>query len=363
MTDFLPDEMLQRIDRIRSHMVSEKVDFFISSDAASVRYASGFRGEPRLLFISRDEVVLYTSFRSLPWARQQTKNVELLTCEDPLHEIYSRLPGTGIVGVDHNVGFNRMQELRKRISPHDVVASRAIDLARQIKSETEIALLRQSQKLNEEVFTAVLPKIGPGMSERAAQGMILAEIAGREDLDGYSFAPIVAAGSNAWEIHHLPDSTLLRKNDMVIIDLGVVFQGYASDMTRTVCLGKPTDRMREIYECVALAQDRAFKLVRPGVTNRELDTVAREVISQAGHGREYTHGLGHSIGLETHDPGLNLSQRAAEVPLETGMTLTIEPGIYLEGEFGVRLEDTIVIRPGGHENLTGQSLDLLSLDL
>jgi Xaa-Pro aminopeptidase len=249
------------------------------------------------------------------------------------------------------------------LAPHEVVASRAIDLARQIKSEAEIALLRQSQKLNEAVLTAVLPKIRPGMSERAAQGMILAEIAGREELDGYSFAPIVAAGSNAWEIHHLPDSTLLEKGDMVIIDLGVVFQGYASDMTRTICLGKPTARMREIYKCVALAQERAFNLVKPGVTNHELDTVTREVISQAGHGRGYTHGLGHSIGLETHDPGPNLSQRAAEVPLKAGMTLTIEPGIYLEGEFGVRLEDTIVVRPGGHENLTNQSLELFSLDL
>lgn len=232
---------------------------------------------------------------------------------------------------------------------------------RQIKSESEIKRLRRSQELNEEVFSAVLPLIKIGMTERTVQGLILSEIAHRDELDGFSFLPIVAAGSNAWEIHHLPDATPLQKGDLLLIDLGVTFQGYASDMTRSVCLGEPTARMREIHEIVAQAQQQAFNNIKPGVTNHEVDRAARDVITQAGHAPGYTHGLGHSIGLETHDPGLTLSGKAPEVELKEGMTLTIEPGIYLENEFGIRLEDTIIVRSQGVENLARQDKSLLSL--
>jgi Xaa-Pro aminopeptidase len=227
----------------------------------------------------------------------------------------------------------------------------------------EVDRLRQSQQLNEAVFSAVLPRIRPGMTERGVQGLILSEIAAHEDLDGYSFSPIVAAGANAWEIHHLPDATPLQMGDMVIIDLGVIHRGYASDMTRTVCLGPPTDRMREIYECVSEAQDRAFDVIQSGVSNHEVDAAARALICHAGHGRGFTHGLGHGIGLQTHDPGIRLSAEAPELPLEAGMAFTIEPGIYLEGEFGVRIEDTIIVRHNGYENLTRQSKAFTSLPL
>lgn len=359
--DFTSAEMSGRLDRIRARMAGEELDAVICLDPASVRYATGFRGEPRTLLVTADQSVLYTSFRTLPWARQQTRNLELSTSADPLEDIQRRLSRSGNVGVDSGISHARLLGFQQKLDGHTVTPSAAIDIVRRIKSEAEIGMMRQSQQRNEEVFSAVLPSILPGMTERAVQGLILAEIAGREDLDGYAFPPIVAAGPNAWEIHHLPDSTPLETGDMVIIDLGVMHRGYASDMTRTICLGEPTARMRRIHECVSEAQEHAFSAVRPGVTSHEVDAAARGVISRAGHGRWFTHGLGHSIGLEVHDPGFNLSPKAPEVLLEPGMTFTIEPGIYLEGEFGVRTEDIIVVRDRDCEILTHQSRGLICL--
>lgn len=361
MSDFSRAEMSERITRIRSQMVSEQLDAFISTDLFSVRYATGFRGEPRTLLLTKDAVVLYTSFRSIAWAEKQTQNVELSTFDDPVADILSRLSDSCRVGVDSAIGHTAMLALQQRLKPRAVVASAAIDRVRQIKSEAEIERLEQSQRLNEMIFSAVLPKIRAGMTERAVQGLILAEIAAHEDLDGYAFSPIVAAGANAWEIHHLPDATPLQTGDMVIIDLGVVRQGYASDMTRTICLERPTERMRDVYDCVIEAQERAFAAIQSGATNHEVDAAARAVINDAGHGRGFTHGLGHGIGLQTHDPGIRLAPKTPALSLEAGMAMTIEPGIYLEGEFGVRIEDTVIVRTTGCENLTKQSKVLTCL--
>ena len=361
MIDFTPKEMSRRLGRIRAAMLEQNLGAFLSSDPAGIRYATGFRGEPGTLFLTQDEVVLYTSFRTESWARQQTRSLEISVCESPLDDALRRLPHMTFLGVDMRISHCRMSQFQQQFKEHSLIASNAIDQARQIKSEAEIEQHRRSQLLNEEVFSATLPLIKPGMTERTVPGLILSEIAKRDQLDGFSFPPIVAAGPNAWEIHHLPDATPLQKGDLLIIDLGVTSQGYASDMTRSVCLGEPTARMLEIHAIVSQAQDQAFQAIKSGVTNREVDRAAREVISQAGHGYGYTHGLGHSIGLETHDPGLNLSEKAPEQGLREGMALTIEPGIYLENEFGIRLEDTIIVRPDGYENLTRQDRAIHSI--
>jgi Xaa-Pro aminopeptidase len=363
MNPFTTSEMDERLTRIRERLTEEDIDALVSTDAMSIRYATGFCGEPRTLLLTNNQVVLYTSFRTLPWAEAQTRDIELSTHSDPIEDILNRISHVASIGVDPGIRHQHLLKLTDAWAPRKVVLSSAIDRTREIKSAAEIERLRQSQQHNEAVFNTVLPQIKPGMTERGVQGLILTEIASREVLDGYAFPPIVAAGANAWEIHHLPDSTPLQAGGMIIIDLGVMHQGYASDMTRTVCLGEPSDKMREVYACVSEAQDRAFAAIRTGATNHQVDTAARAVIAGAGLDRGFTHGLGHGIGLETHDPGITLSPNAAERPLEPGMVFTIEPGTYLEGAFGVRIEDTVVVRPDGFENFTRQSKAFTSLPL
>jgi Xaa-Pro aminopeptidase len=362
MRDFTPEEMLARLDRVRALMAAESVDALISGDTASVRYLTGFRGEPARLLLTAAHAVLYTSFRSIAWAEDQTSGIELSVEPDPLADIGRRLGKDRLrVGVDSGIRHCHFNELQRSLPDHRAQPTPVVDLARRIKSAGEIALLRRSQRLNEQVLQAVLPQIRAGMTERGVQGLILAEIAANEALDGPSFPPIVAAGANAWEIHHRPDATPLRPGDMVILDLGVTFRGYASDMTRSICLGEPTAAMREVYELVLEAQRQAFAGIRAGASSRTVDAAARSVIRAAGLDRGSTHGLGHGIGLEVHDPGLTLSPSGPESLLEAGMVLTIEPGIYLEGEFGVRTEDIVVVLDGGFENLTTLSHDLICL--
>lgn len=350
---FTHREMQSRLERIRRGMAHDGLDALLVTDPANVRYATGFRGEPRTLLLTADSAMLYTSFRTLAWAKAQTSAVELSTAEDPLTDITEQLKPAGAttVGVDRGLSHTQLAAWQGRFSDAELRPRSTIERVRRVKSGAELALMAESQHKNEAVLAKVLPRIKPGQTERQVQGMILCAIAEDDTLDGYAFAPIVAAGANAWEIHHLPDATPLKHGDLIILDLGVVYRGYASDMTRTICLGRPTDEMVSVYGTVGRAQQAALDALVPGATTRQVDAAARAVIHDAGLGRGFTHGLGHSIGLETHDPGLNLSPKTEEVPLEPGMVFTLEPGTYLEGKFGVRTEDTVVVGQNRPNNL------------
>lgn len=365
---FSPEEMKQRLDRTRARMEQLELDGVIVSDQANVRYLTGFKGEPRTLFITAKELLLITHSRTLPWAEAQTtalgQLLEIETSTQPAEVISKRLPESPFrIGLDQNISHSASKRWQEALAPHLLEPCPVIEHVRQIKSPDEVALMAKSQRLNESILAAVLPQIRPHMTERGVQGLILAEMARQEAIDAYSFTPIVAAGPSCWEIHHLPDNTVIGKNQMLLIDLGVIHQGYASDMTRTVCLGKATNEMREIHALVSTALEAAIEGSTEGRTNREVDKIARNIISDAGHGEVFTHGLGHQIGLETHDPVHPLSQEAPEILLEPGMAFTIEPGIYHKDKFGVRTEDVIVISKGKPMNLTRPSHQLLELPI
>jgi Xaa-Pro aminopeptidase len=312
--------------------------------------------------MTNDDALLMTSFRSERWARSQTESFEVNCEADPVRRITGLIGRRELrIGVDWHITHHSLTGLRAAWPEQTVEPANCIEMIRRIKSEAEIRRLRQSQQINEALFATFLDRIRPGMTERAAQGLILAEMAAHEGGECPSFNPIVAAGPNAWEIHHQPDDTLLNKGGMVIIDLGVKFGGYASDMTRSICLGSATDRMREIHAKVGEAQLAAFTEIRDGVLATTADAAAREVIRAAGHDRGFTHGLGHGIGLDTHDADLRMSPGAGDLRLRSGMALTIEPGIYLENEFGVRTEDVVIVRDAGFENLTAITHELIEV--
>lgn len=362
---FSSSEMHQRIFQIREKMQDRDLDAVIACDGANVRYATGFKGEPRTLLILPNELVLFTSFRTIAWAQEQTRSlgesIELSTHPQPADEIIKRLPQPSFkIGIDQSISATALNSWQKRLTPHQITPCPIIETVRQCKSSAEIALMQQSQRINEDIFNAVLPQICPGMTERGIQGIILSEMAQRKEVEGYSFTPIVACGPSCWEIHHLPDQTVTQTDDLLLIDHGIFHQGYASDMTRVVCLGKPSCEIVDVHQTVNAARQAAIEAARPGLTNHDLDRIARDIIEASGHGKTFTHGLGHSIGLQTHDPILNLSQTTPEIPLKPGMALTVEPGIYLENRFGIRIEDTIVITSEGARNLTAQSTEISS---
>ena len=364
---FSPQEMADRLARIRMNMEERGLEALVTQNQVNIRYATGFRGEPHTLLLTAEHAVLYTSYRTLPWAEAQTqasKNyLELSTSAKPYDDIAQRLQGTSRnVGVDQSLSHTVFLKLETQLSPHRLQPCSEIEVARRVKSSAEIEIMKQSQRINEEIFNASVQQIRPGMSEREVQGIMLKEIAAREDVDGYSFTPIVAAGGNAWEIHHLPDYTKIQADDMLLLDLGVFYKGYASDMTRTICMGKATEFMQEIYQTIGEAQTQAIASMCPGAKTHDIDQAARDIITAAGYSKTFTHGLGHSIGLETHDPGLNLSPFTSNEILSPGMAFTVEPGIYLENSFGVRTEDIVIITENGNDNITAQTHQMIELN-
>ena len=363
---FSRDEMTQRLDRVHHRMHDLGLEALVATPPANVRYLTGFKGEPRALLVTPDHFLLVTALRTLPWAKDQTTPLqdalELATSDEPASVIASRLSKKGLsIGLDQGIPHPTLLHWQKALAPAEVAPHSVIEHVRRLKSPAEIALMRQSQELNEAIFAAVLPQIRPHMTERGVQGLLLAEMARHETVDAYSFPPIVAVGPNCWEIHHLPDHTVIGRDQMLLLDLGVIRRGYASDMTRTICLGKASPEMQDIHEIVTAALEAATWAALADTSNRAVDGVAREIITRAGHGEVFTHGLGHQIGLQAHDPAPPLSQKAPEIPLEPGMAFTIEPGIYLKNRFGVRTEDVVVITEDQPRNLTRPSHDLLEL--
>jgi Xaa-Pro aminopeptidase len=226
------------------------------------------------------------------------------------------------------------------------------------KSEDEVARVRAAQAVTDAVFDAVLPHVGPGVREQDLAAEIVYQHL-RRGCERMAFEPIVASGLRSALPHARPTSKALRSGELVVLDFGGVLDGYASDMTRTVAVGEPGEEARRVYRVVLDAQEAALAQAAAGRTGRELDQAARQVIEAAGLGAFFPHSLGHGIGLEAHE-WPRLSSRVEDV-LPAGATVTVEPGVYLPERFGVRVEDLVVLREGGCENLTASPKALLVL--
>ncbi|WP_297438505.1 Xaa-Pro peptidase family protein [Thermococcus sp.] len=230
-------------------------------------------------------------------------------------------------------------------------------MLRMRKDPAEIRLMERAAKVADRVFEEILNLEFIGMRERDLALKI--ELLIRELSNGLSFEPIVASGENGANPHHLPGSRRLRKGDFVIIDYGAKVEGYCSDITRTIALGRPNEKLLEIYEIVKDAQERAYRAVREGALARDVDGAARETIEKAGYGGYFTHRTGHGLGLDVHEePFIGPD---GEVTLREGMTFTIEPGVYVPGLGGVRIEDDVVVKEGRGKRLTKADRELVVL--
>lgn len=238
-------------------------------------------------------------------------------------------------------------------------ASKCLDTARARKDEEEQARMRRASQLNDEAMSRLQGRIREGVSEKE----LAEELVGiyRElGADGFSFEPIIAFGGNGAEGHHATDGTRLKEGDCIVVDIGCKKDGYCADMTRTFFFKKTEDEYRKIYETVLRANEAAEALIRPGIRFCDLDAAARDVIGQAGYGEYFTHRLGHSIGLEVHEVG-DVSSANFNI-VQPGMTFSIEPGIYLPGEVGVRIEDLVLVKENGCEVLNQFTKQLLIVE-
>ncbi|MFY9526018.1 MAG: M24 family metallopeptidase, partial [Limnochordia bacterium] len=230
---------------------------------------------------------------------------------------------------------------------------------RSIKTEQEIENIRQAAKIGDQAFAELLPKIRSGVSEIEI-ALELEFLMRRAGASGMSFSPIIASGPQSALPHARPSERILMYGDFVVFDFGCIVNGYCSDMTRTIVIGEPEEQHLLIYDLVLKAQLESLAAVAPGRKGSEIDAIARDIITDAGYGEYFGHGLGHSLGLEIHEsPRLS---KADHTVLQPGMVVTVEPGVYLPGFGGVRIEDLVVVREDGHEVLTSTFKELYIVD-
>ena len=352
--------MKGRIERLRALLAQDGLDAALINGAAGIRYFSGFTSEDATVLVTGRSCCLFTDFRYTIQAREQTEGYEVVEC-DPAH-LTEALAAVLARDGCRRCGFEadrmtvaqhgRLVKLPAQLVP----LSRPLAALRMIESPDEIESLRRAQQLADRSFSELLGRVHAGMTERE----VVAElnyIGARLGSEGPSFDPIAGSGPNGAMCHAVPSERRLQAGDLVVLDFGCVVDGYHSDMTRTFAVGHASDECRRIYDIVREAHERALDALRAGVTGRALDAVARDYIAAQGYGACFGHSLGHGFGLEIHEEPR--ASTRSETVFEPGMTITIEPGIYVEGLCGVRIEDCCVVTEDGYIDLVSSPKELL----
>ena len=337
-----------------------EADAALVTRLVNVRYLTGFTGSSGALLLTRSGAVLATDGRYIEQSARQAPDVERAIVGAPASALAERASKDGVTSLayeSHDVTVDLYEALSSR-APSMVKLGRAVEALRAVKDDEEIALLREACAVADRAFARLLPSLRPGRSEKEV-GRELEALMLEEGGDGPSFETIVASGPNSAVPHHRPTDRVLEAGEFVKLDFGSLYRGYHSDMTRTVVLGKAADWQREVYALVAAAQAAGREALAIGATCGDVDKAARDVIVAAGHGDDYTHSLGHGVGLEIHEaPTLRVG---ATDTLADRTPVTVEPGVYLAGRGGVRIEDTLVVRESGPELLTTTTKELLEL--
>lgn len=358
----------KRVDSLRGVLEDEGIEGFIivnieGSDSLNLRYLTGFAGTFGILIITPREQILMTDSRYLERVKQETAGFEITELEGNWAErLGERLKTVGLKKPGINelaISLHDFNQLKGKAKAEPIPLEGPVEKLRLRKDEGEIEKIKKAVELTDRAFEYALELVKPGMSEREV-AWELEKWMREHGSNGLAFTIIAAAGPNSALPHATPSDYRLRENDLLLLDMGARYAGYCADMTRMIAIGEPSERQMEIYEIVRRAQERAIAGLKPGMTGKEIDEMAREVIEEAGFAKRFGHGLGHGVGLAVHE-GPRLSPLSEEDKLEPGMTVTVEPGIYLVGEFGVRIEDLTVVREGGLEILTGSPKELRSV--
>lgn len=340
-------------------------DALLITNPYNMRYLSGFRGGEGILYISRQSRVLITDSRYTEAASQEScftieehRNGHGIT--DILKEYIQQEDIKGLGYEDETMvckTFRNYQTSLPMVKEWIPVGGEITRL-RQVKTEEEIGYLRQAEAIGDKVFSKMLTLIRSGMTEREVQGELEYQMM-KFGASGTSFDTIVASGLHSSMPHAIPSDKKIEPGDFLTMDFGCRYQGYCSDMTRTIVIGKASEKQKEIYQLVLKANLVAESFLRAGMVCREVDKIARDIITDGGYGECFGHGLGHSVGLEIHEsPACNTRDTTV---LQPNMIMTIEPGIYVPGFGGVRIEDMVVITPDGFENLAHSTKELIEL--
>jgi len=350
-----------RLARLRELLAQQSLDALLVSQPENRRYLSGFTGSTGVLYITDELALIASDFRYYEQVGIESPQYELVkltsTFADLLPEVLARKAVKRLGFEADHAAFSDVQEWMAIAPEVEWVPTKGLVMdMRAVKDTGEVETLRQAIRLTDEALAAALVQVRPGVAERDLAWLIESYIR-THGSPAVSFEIIVASGPSGARPHAKASDAALPAGEPIVIDMGARLDGYCADLTRTVCLGQPNDpgRFWEIYHTVLRAQQAAEAAIRPGMTGKEVDAIARDLIAAAGFGDFFGHGLGHGVGLAVHEmPRLS---RLAVTPLAAGSVVTVEPGIYLPGWGGVRIEDVVLVTEKGVEVLTGASKD------
>ncbi|WP_088006369.1 M24 family metallopeptidase [Indiicoccus explosivorum] len=351
-----------KLDRLRKEFGNIGIDAMLVTSTYNVRFLTGFTGSSGAAVITADKAVFITDFRYTEQAGKQTKGYEVRQADkgllDEIAAVAKELDIKQLGFEQDHVTFAMHGKFAGKIDSELVPVSGVIEKLRMVKTPDEIQVIRQAAKIADDAFEHIIKFIEPGKTELEVSNE-LEFFMRKQGATSSSFDIIVASGIRSALPHGVASGKVIEKGDFVTLDFGALYNGYVSDITRTVSVGEPSAKLKEIYEIVLEAQVAALEQIKPGMTGKEADAVSRDFIKAKGYGDAFGHSLGHGIGLEVHE-GPTLSY-AAETELEENMAVTVEPGIYLAGIGGVRIEDDIIITGTGNERLTHSTKELLIL--
>jgi len=326
------------------------------------RYVTGFSGSAGFVLVSATASILLVDFRYVEQAQTEALGFEVIKAErqfiDTLAEVVPAR-GLGRIGFESDaMSYKQYEDFSKRLAPAVLVPVEGVDRLRWVKDADEIAQITRAVEIADEAFAHIRSSLRPGAVEREI-AIEMEFFMRRRGADKEAFETIVASGPRSALPHGRASERVLARGDFVTLDFGALYRGYVSDCTRTVVLGEVSQKQREVYELVLAAQRAALAGIKPGISGKDADTIARKIITDAGYGDAFGHSLGHGVGLAVHE-GPTLSPRE-EAVLAPGMVVTVEPGIYLPGWGGVRIEDLVVVTEAGCRSVTRAPKDLLIL--
>ena len=350
-----------RTDQLVGLLAESELDCLLVTNLVNVRYLTGFTGTNGACIVSSDERLFLTDFRYVEQARSQVQGYERVEAgRDMMADLAGRLRGrAGFDDAHMTVELHRKLGEKVAEGVELVSAGGLVERLREVKDELELDAIRAAAEIANEAYEELRER---GLAGRTERDVALTLTRSLEDrgAEGASFPAIVAAGPHGALAHAVPRDVEIPGGTLVVIDMGAQVDGYCSDCTRTLATGPLEDGALEVYELVRRAQDEALRAVRAGASCKAVDAVARDIIEAAGHGERFGHGLGHGVGLEVHEaPRL---AKTAEGEIRAGNVVTVEPGVYVPGELGVRIEDLVVVTDGEPEVLTAFPKELVTIE-
>jgi len=352
----------KRLQNLKELMRKKNIEAFVIYKPVNVTYITGFTGDDSVAFVTHDRAIFITDGRYTEQAVKEVKNFEVIEHKNGIKEVlkeYIKTLGIKKLAFEESVSYGQYRELKEFLEIDLIPEVNVVETLRMVKDDQEIENIKKAQNITDKAFEYLLNFIKVGMTEKEV-ALELEYFMKKQGAEALSFDTIVASGKRSSLPHGKASEKVIEEGDFVTIDFGCKVNGYCSDMTRTIVMGRASEKQKEIYNIVLEAQQKAIDNLKAGLMAKEADLLARSLIEEKGYGKYFTHSLGHGVGLEIHEAP-SLSFKKEEI-LKERVVVTVEPGIYIPDFSGVRIEDMVLLKEDGVINLTKSPKYLIELN-